>query len=106
MAFLDSETLDEQLQMIEWKQYTDTTLLSAPALLRDLSEIRKRGYAIDNCEHEIGVYCLAAPILDNTGHAVAGISISGSELYLRNRTEELAALVKDAALRISKEYHG
>ena len=103
LAFLDSDTLDEQLQMIEWKQYTDTTLQSAPALL---SEIRKRGYAIDNCEHEIGVYCLAAPILDYTGHAVAGISISGSELYLRNRTEELAALVKDAALRISKEYHG
>ena len=106
LAFLDEKTLHEQLETIEWTRYTDTTLLSASALLRDLAEIRKRGYAIDNCEHELGVYCLAAPVLDYSGHAVAGISISGSELYLKNRTAELAALVRNAAAKISNEYHG
>lgn len=106
LAFLRAEDLEEQLRKIEWKKYTETTHQTTPALLRDLSEIRRRGYAIDNCEHEIGVYCLAAPILDYSGYAVAGISISGSELYLRNRADELAGFVKEAAARISEEYHG
>lgn len=106
LAFLPPEELEEELKKIEWKVYTGTTLRTVPALLHDLSEIRERGYAMDNCEHEIGVYCLAAPILDYSGHAIAGISISGSELYLKSRTRELASLVREAAAKISREYCG
>ena len=73
---------------------------------RELAEIRKRGYAVDNCEHERGVYCLAAPVLNYAGTAVAGISVSGSELYLRDKTDEFARLVKETAEKISSEYHG
>ena len=106
LAFLPPEELEEELKKIEWKVYTGTTLRTVPVLLHDLSEIRERGYAVDNCEHEIGVYCLAAPILDYSGHAIAGISISGSELYLKSRTRELASLVREAAAKISREYCG
>ena len=47
LAFLDEKTLHEQLETIEWTRYTDTTLLSASALLRDLAVKRAHGQVID-----------------------------------------------------------
>ena len=43
--------------------YTDYTITDGDALLKELREIRQRGYAIDNMEHEFGVKCVAVPVL-------------------------------------------
>jgi DNA-binding IclR family transcriptional regulator len=45
-------------------------------LERELSLVRARGYARDNEELELGVRCMAAGILDDSGKLVAGLSIS------------------------------
>ncbi len=45
-------------------------------LERDLSLVRARGYARDNEELELGVRCMAAGIRDDSGHIIAGLSIS------------------------------
>lgn len=45
-------------------------------LERDLSLVRARGYARDNEELELGVRCMAAGIHDDSGHIIAGLSIS------------------------------
>ena len=66
-----------------------------------LAGIREKGYAVDNCEHERGVYCVAAPVFAPDGTALCAISISGSELYLRDQTIPYAALLRKAAGEIS-----
>lgn len=106
LAFLPGKTVDELCARIRFTPFTEHTIRTPDALKSELAEIRKRGYAIDNCEHELGVYCLAAPILDYSGAVVAGISVSGSELYLREKTDEFAQLVKATAEKISAEYNG
>ena len=37
---------------------------------------RKRGWAIDDQEHEDNVMCIAAPIRDYSGSVIAAISVS------------------------------
>jgi IclR family acetate operon transcriptional repressor len=46
-------------------------------LKEHLKTVRTQGYAIDDEEKERGIRCVAAPIFNETGKAVAAISISG-----------------------------
>ena len=41
-----------------------------------MAEVRKKGYAIDNEEYGRGVICIAAPVYDYSGEAVAAIGIA------------------------------
>jgi DNA-binding IclR family transcriptional regulator len=51
--------------------------INSVSLLRDeLNLVREQGYAHDNQESAEGLQCLAAPIYDHSGHAVAAISVS------------------------------
>ncbi len=73
---------------------TDLTRLEA-----ELNQVRQLGNAKDNEELELGVSCLAAAILDDTGKLVAGLSLSAPTD--RIHADWLRAL-QDTALQISK----
>lgn len=104
IAFLPQKKRAELLSQINYIAFTPQTITTAEALEKELDVIRSQGYALDDCEHETGVYCLAAPILDSQGYPVAGISISGAELYLRREQENLSRLIRDTAMKISHAY--
>ena len=55
---------------------TPHSLTSLAALEKELDKIRRHDLAYDNEEAEIGLRCLAAPIRDDQGTIVAGLSIS------------------------------
>lgn len=103
LAFLPPSELEDLRWQLDLTRYTPRTIVDWPMLLAELGAIRKRRYAIDDCEHEYGVYCVAAPILNRNGRAVAGLSVSGAELYLRSRTVELGNMLVAAAGRIAAE---
>ena len=103
LAFQEPAKQRKLIDTIVFEKFTDTTITDAENLRRELENIRRTGYALDNCEHERGVFCIAAPLCDGAGIAFAGISISGSELYLRDRIPELVELARRAALEISAE---
>ncbi len=71
-------------------RFTENTRDTLPKLLADLEAIRTRGWSIDNEEHTLGMRCLAAPIFNEYGEAIAGISVSGPAVRLPDGT--LAAL--------------
>lgn len=60
--------------------FTENTITTREALLAELAEIRRRGYAIDNMEHEYGVICIAFPVFGVDGRIVAAISASAPSL--------------------------
>jgi DNA-binding IclR family transcriptional regulator len=46
-------------------------------LLEYLKIVRRRGYAIDDQEIELGVRCVGAPVLNEDHWAIAAVSVSG-----------------------------
>jgi DNA-binding IclR family transcriptional regulator len=61
---------------------TPTTLVEPADIRRELTRIRRRGYAVDAEERVPGVVCVGAPVHDATGQVAGAISISGPELRL------------------------
>ena len=101
LAYLPGKRREELLNSIEYTVYTPDTITDRTELCGELELIRRQGYAVDNCEHEEWVYCLAAPILNHENESVGAISISGAAVYMLDRAKELAELVKSAAGKIS-----
>ena len=101
-AFQTPEVQSRLLENIEYTAYTNTTITDEAAMRCELELIRQRGFAIDNCEHEDWVYCIAAPILSVRGECVAGISISGAEVYMKGSSDKFTRLITAASKRISE----
>lgn len=55
---------------------TDTSITTLQGLEREIARVRVTGIAFDNEEIEAGLRCVAAPIRDDTGDLVAGLSVS------------------------------
>ena len=57
--------------------FTGRTLATLQDLIRNVQEIRFRGWSVDDEEHTLGMRCIAAPLFNEYGEAIGGISISG-----------------------------
>lgn len=91
--------------MLTW--FTDFTIVDEAALLQNLERIRAQGYSIDGEEKNLGMRCIAAPVYDVNGEAVAGISVSGptSRVGLDD-IDRLSAFVMEAAHNLSQAIGG
>lgn len=82
---------------------TPYSLKDYTALDEDLKAIRKRGYAIDDREGMEFLRCVAAPVRDYSGRAVAAVSIAALDSRLPfEKVPAYAAMVTDTALEISR----
>ena len=79
--------------------HTRNSITDLSKLETELNHVRKVGNARDDEELELGVSCLAAAILDDTGKLVAGLSLSAPTD--RIQADWLRAL-QETALQISK----
>jgi DNA-binding IclR family transcriptional regulator len=77
LAFQPKETVEQIAAKIRFVTYTPKTIGSREALLVALEKIRRRGYAIDDEEIELGVRCVGAPIFNENRRAIAAMSVSG-----------------------------
>jgi IclR family transcriptional regulator, KDG regulon repressor len=100
LAFLSDCDLQKLMGDLEPARFTRNTIPSLSMLRQHLSEIRQKGFAVNNQEHVIGVRAVAAPVFDCLGSAVAAISVRGSvtqlpECRLRQLGPELASVARD-----------
>ena len=106
---LPADELERVLADIEWVQLTPNTIGDRATLERELEQIRANGYAFDNCESNVDVSCVAAPVRDSTGGTIAAISVSTLVTRMTDeRREELRGIIVDAAgeLSASLGYNG
>jgi IclR family acetate operon transcriptional repressor len=86
---------------------TSKTITDPESLLRELAVSRKRGYAIDDEEHAVGLRCVAAAIHDEHGRPLAALSISGPTARIPNeRIPVLGAMVVRAAREVTAAVGG
>jgi IclR family transcriptional regulator, KDG regulon repressor len=82
---------------------TDNTITTLSRLLAELKIIKQDAIAIDNGEMEIGVRCVAAPIIDWNGKVAAAISVSVPSARLTDANiNSLKSIVKNCSLQISR----
>ncbi len=77
LAFQPEEVIEQIIAKIRFVRHTTKTLTSREALLKALERVRRRGYAIDDEEIEVGVRCVGAPIFDENRRPIAAVSVSG-----------------------------
>ena len=103
LAFQRPEVI-EQVIAAGLKVYTTTTISTAETLRKELATIRKRGYAIDNSEHQVWVRCVAGPIRNSSGHVFAAVSVTGpADRMTDAKIASLAPLVVQTADSISRQ---
>ncbi|MEO0370295.1 MAG: HTH-type transcriptional regulator BhcR [Pseudomonadota bacterium] len=90
------------LKGTQLEEFTQFTITDQNQLLQEMGRIRTLGYSIDDQEKNVGMRCIAAPVHNWTGHAVAGISISGPVARIEDgAVAGLADAVMDAAKALS-----
>jgi DNA-binding IclR family transcriptional regulator len=104
LSFLPDQELDLLIQEKGLRKRTENTITDPTHLKEHLKTVRKQGYAMDDEENEKGIRCVAAPILNEAGKAVAAISLSGPAFRITKKAvlETLKKEVMETAYQISR----
>jgi DNA-binding IclR family transcriptional regulator len=85
------------------RAFTRRTVVDERVLVRELDEVRRRGWALAVDELEEGLTAIAAPIRGADGGVIASLSASGPTFRLTaERTPDVAARVVEAAREVSQ----
>ncbi len=100
----DDTKIREILEAEGMERRTEYTLCTPEDYLEEMSKIRVKEYALDDCESELDGRCIGAPIYDNAGNVIAAISISGlASRFSREYIEkEVAGKLLESTREISK----
>lgn len=107
LAELSRTDVELILQRKGLPEFTEGTLTRPDELFADLETTRSRGWALDDEERELGMRCVASPIFNPFGEAVAGISVSGPSVRFNERAlPEFGAAVRRSAQEITERIGG
>jgi len=65
LSGMNQEEVDQVILERGLPRFTDNTITDRAHLLQELASIRQKGLSFDNEEYEVGLRCVAAPVLDN-----------------------------------------
>ena len=104
MAMGPPEKTQPILERLDFRPLTAHTVARLDDFLEELSEVRSKGYAINDEELSIGNRAVAAPVFDSNGLAFAAINVAvpTTEYSRRDMEERLAPVVMRSAQQISK----
>lgn len=90
---------DEQLE----ERPTDKTITLRSDLEAELTRVRRRGYAVNTGESEVGVSAVGVAVVHPTRGPVAGLSVSAPVIRMTpDRIKTAAALLRECAQELSR----
>lgn len=79
LAFLPADELKSYFRQVPLARRTENTVTDEAELRKELTEVRKKGYALDREEHISGLFCVASTILLD-GAPIGAIGVTGRAL--------------------------
>lgn len=105
LAFMPEGQAEALVGALSFEPFTRHSVRSPEALLIELEEVRRRGYAVDRAEHFEGIHCVAAPLLDLHGMAFGAITIAGpSSRVSESRFSEWGEFIREAASEAALQF--
>ena len=104
LSHFPEEEVDRVIEEKGLVKRTENTITDSKQLKEHLKLVRTQGYSIDDEENERGIRCVAAPIYNEVGKAVAAISISALAFRVTKKViqETLKKEVMETASKISQ----
>jgi len=91
----------------EGERCNENTIVDTSKLLVELSEVRKRGYAVSWQEWKHGIVAVGAAITDGMNRPIAAVSVAGPNMRMSpKRTKEIGPLAMQTAANISSRLSG
>ncbi|ABK61883.1 MULTISPECIES: IclR family transcriptional regulator [Clostridium] len=104
LSYMKDDEIEEIWNESNVEKLTEHTITDFNEFKKCLNEVRKKRYAVDEQENEIGVRCVGTSIFNYKGEICGAISISGSIIsFTKEKLEEFSKLIIEYAERISKE---
>lgn len=100
LAYLPEEAAGEIIEQIDFIRFTPKTICSKGDLLEALYRVRKREFAVNDEEIEMGVRCVGAPVFDENNVPIAALSMSGPKARV---TAHTAPMIADKLIRCCAE---
>src|SRR5262249_14436100 len=86
---------------------TERSIVRPGELFRELGNVRRQGYALDDEEARLGLRCVAAVVVNDCSEPFAAISVSGTAARLTDeRLPEIGAIVHQVAAELTAELRG
>jgi len=77
LSTLAAVDLEHILESLTLQAYTEKSITSRKAFIKEIESVRKSGIAYDHCEFDRDVTCVAATVQDFAGRTVAAVGLSG-----------------------------
>jgi len=103
LAFLPAPHLEAYFSTTRFRTLTQHTITDEQALRATLEQVRRRGWATNDQESEVGVRTLAVPITDRSGNVIAAINVAGhaARVSMRDMKRDHLPVLRKAAAEIS-----
>jgi IclR family transcriptional regulator, acetate operon repressor len=92
LAFAD-DAATEVAALGDLDRFTEATITSTRALLEDLAEIRRRGWAVNDGERDPGVRTIGVPLVGGDGRPFAAVALQGPAVRIPD--DRVVALAGD-----------
>jgi len=103
LAYADAQVQRNYMERLP--KIVTTEGINPPAsetFAKELDLVVASGHSEDHGEYSPDIACVAAPVLDSLGRAIAAVSISGPRHRIETRRADLIPLVREGGKRLSE----
>ncbi|MBO0452482.1 IclR family transcriptional regulator [Candidatus Enterococcus murrayae] len=96
LSKMSEEELEHYLAQTQLVPLTNQTIVTEKALKKELLKVREQGFSIDDEECELGVRCVAIPLMDQQQTLLATLSVSMPAIRAsREKTNQTVEVLKN-----------